>query len=157
MKYVLSFFLITAVGSVIADVPSRVIDGGRSYYGGEQVRAQYPLPCDSAEGSLLSANLTPQVVQFTASLVRKGTIQNSGAQIVRYRVSQWGLPYDWATVYESVPASSSKSVDLSGMSQLWAWSAAARRSSRCSRSTRRTAATTTCSRRTTSRSTSSIS
>lgn len=121
----ISLAVLLAVGSVFADVPDRAADGKRTYNGTQSLGVYYPIPCDSTEGALLSANLTPAVVQLVPSLMRKGTLTNSGAQVLRYRLSNWGLPADWATVYASVPAASSKDIDLSGHQQLWAWSAAA--------------------------------
>ena len=121
-KFMLGLALLPAL--VFADV-ARVVNGERSYHNGENVKGTYALPCDYTEGAALSANTTPVVVQFVASLTRKGTLYNGGAQVLRYRTSQWGLPYDWETVYAAVPAASSKDIDLSGVQQLWAWSAAA--------------------------------
>ena len=123
--YLLILALAIGTGSVMADVTDRTSDGKRGYHGGQSIGVTHPLPCDSVEGTLLSANLTPVVVQLVPSILRKGTLQNSGAQILRYRTSQWGLPSDWATIYGSVAAASSKEIDLSGVRQLWAWSAAA--------------------------------
>lgn len=124
MKYLLTFFLLVAVGSVIADVPDRVSDGKRGYHNGEQVSAQYALPCDSTESAALNAGKTPAALQLTPSINRQGTIYNSGTTFVFYRVSQWGLPGNWETVYERIAPGSARDIDLSGIQQVWVWNSA---------------------------------
>lgn len=124
MKFILSILLFVASVTVYAKVSDRVIDGKRSYHEGEMVGATYPLPCDSTEGATLNAGITPVALQLTPSINRKGTIYNSGTTFVFYRVSQWGLPPNWATVHGKIAPASFRDIDLSGAQQLWTWSAA---------------------------------
>ena len=125
----ISFCLLASPGFADVDSPevSKLRQQQRLHsgtYSKELVNLMYPMPCEVTEGSALSANTTPVAVQFVASINRKGTIYNPGAVALYYVKSQWGLPPDWATVHSGVPAAGSADIDLSGVQQLWAWSAA---------------------------------
>lgn len=122
-KHLVLILSLFAVGSVFADVPSRIIDGNR-VYNGTELEAGFQLPCDSAEGVTLNAAVTPGVLQLVPSLKRSGRIYNNGTTYVFYRISQWGLPPNWATVNERIAPGSGVTLDLSGIQQVWVWNAA---------------------------------
>ena len=122
MRNLFLILSLVAAGTLLAN--DRRADGSR-YVAGDRVSAVYDLPCDETLGELLGANLTPVALQLSPSVKSKGTIYNSGTTTVYYRTAQWGLPANWSTVKLAVAPGAEKDIDLSGIRQLWSWSAAA--------------------------------
>ncbi len=123
--YVAMLALVLLASAGWADVPNtNIANGTRMLNSQEKVNFTYKAPCEVPEDFALNPGLTPVAVQLTPSINRVGRIENEGTTYIYYRISQWGLPSNWATVRGRVAAGSSKDIDLSGVQQLWTWSAA---------------------------------